>query len=67
MKILKDMELHFVRSAKIRGESLDPRRAQERADFEMVSEDPREIANLPRRFQSREFPKKAGLFSPEWE
>ncbi len=57
----------FVRAGKIKSDNKDPRRNQERADFNMLSEDHTAMANLPRRAQHHEFPKDGGLFDCMWD
>lgn len=46
---------------------LDPRRRQERRDFEMIRNDKSAMANLPRMAQHHEFPKEGGLFNPRYD
>ena len=45
----------------------DPRRHQERVDFNMIHEDKTAMANLPRKAQHHEFPKDGGYFLPKWD
>lgn len=65
----KLFELHRERAAKIRDEcgyknGPDPRRRLERRDFELIHEDPREMANLPRKAIHHEFPEDRGFVTP---
>ena len=53
----------FERAANIRSDNKDPRRRQERRDFEMIREDHNAMANLPTKAQHHEFPKDGGYFS----
>jgi hypothetical protein len=48
-----------------RGIPQDPRRRQERNDFNVIREDKTAMANLPRMAQHHEFPAGAGLFDEE--
>jgi hypothetical protein len=57
----------FVRAGKIKSDNKDPRRNQERRDFNMISEDHSAMANLPRMAQHYEFPKEGGYFIPMWD
>lgn len=57
----------FVRAGKIKSDNEDPRRNQERRDFNMISEDHSAIANLPVKAQHHEFPKAGGYFIPMWD
>lgn len=57
----------FKRAADIRPDNADPRRKQERVDFEMIHEDHSAIANLPPKAQHHEFPVNGGYFLPKWD
>ena len=61
------MRIAFERAGKIQPDNRDPRRHQERRDFNMISEDHTAIANLPRKARHHEFPKDGGYFLPEWD
>ena len=61
---MEDLEFTFLNFA---GAKQDPRRKQERQDFNMIREDKSAMANLPRKAQHREFPKGGGYFMPEWD
>ncbi len=57
----------FVRAGKIKSDNRDPRRNQEREDFNMIREDHAAMANLPRMAQHHEYRKDGGLFDPMWD
>lgn len=57
----------FLRGAKIKSDNQDPRRNQERADFDMLREDHTAMANLPRKAQHHEYYKDTGLFDSMWD
>jgi hypothetical protein len=59
------LRMSFIRAGRIKCE--DPRRKQERADFNMINEDKTAMANLPRMAQHHEFPPLGGYFLPEWD
>jgi hypothetical protein len=64
---MKDLLIAFERAGKIRDGKKDPRRHQERKDFNMIGEDHTAMANLPRQAQHHEFPKDGGYFEPMWD
>lgn len=64
---MEELRISFNRGADIRPDSRDPRRHQERRDFNMISEDHSAMANLPRKAQHHEFPKDGGYFLPKWD
>lgn len=57
----------FIQAGKITSDNQDPRRNQERADFNMLSADKSAMANMPRKAQHHEFPKEGGYFIPMWD
>ena len=61
------MEREALAAFRYAGNIIDPRRRQERRDFEMIREDKTAMANLPRKAQHHEFPKEGGLFYPIFE
>jgi hypothetical protein len=61
------IESAVVRARKIRREYIDPRRNQERDDFNLLNEDHNAMANLPRMAQHHEFSRTCGFFLPEWD
>jgi len=61
------IKMSFERAGKIKSDNQDPRRNQERRDFNMISEDHSAVANLPRKAQHHEFPKDGGYFLPMWD
>jgi hypothetical protein len=63
----QEIRMAFMRAGKIKSENQDPRRNQERADFNLLSEDKNAMANLPRMARHHEFPKLGGMFLPEWD
>jgi hypothetical protein len=60
-----DMIEIFHAAARVKKQ--DPRRHQERVDFNMIREDKSAMANLPTKAQHHEFPKDGGYFLPEWD
>lgn len=63
----QEIRMAFMRAGKIKSANQDPRRNQERADFNMIQEDKTAMANLPRMAQHHEFPPLGGMFLPEWD
>lgn len=63
----QEIRLAFMAAGKIKSANQDPRRNQERADFNIISEDKTAMANLPRKAQHHEFPPLGGYFLPEWD
>ena len=63
----QEIRMSFMRAGKIKSENQDPRRNQERADFNIISADHTAMANLPRKAQHHEFLPLGGYFLPEWD
>jgi hypothetical protein len=63
----QEIRLSFMAAGKIKSANQDPRRNQERADFNMIRADKTAMANLPTKAQHHEFPPLGGYFLPEWD
>ena len=61
------IRMSFMQAGKIKSANEDPRRNQERADFNIISADKNAMANLPRMAQHHEFRSPGGYFLPEWD